>query len=128
MRHSKCVMYKIAAIPPGTGPMSYRRLHHVRPANTLFSGHRAPPAHFAEARSITVREVARLQCFPGTSRACGSFADQMEQAPRIVRRPTMAPLISGRVCRYRLKLNGTPARADIIGYQSESFIWLINAE
>jgi DNA (cytosine-5)-methyltransferase 1 len=61
MRHSKRVMDKIAAIPPGTGPMSYRRLHPIRPANTLFSGHRAPPAHFAEPRSITVREAAKLR-------------------------------------------------------------------
>jgi DNA (cytosine-5)-methyltransferase 1 len=60
MRHSKRVM-KIATIAPGTGPMSYRRLHPIRPANTLFSGHRAPPAHFAEPRSITVREAARFR-------------------------------------------------------------------
>jgi DNA (cytosine-5)-methyltransferase 1 len=61
MRHSQRVMDKIAAIPAGTGPMSYRRLHPTKPANTLFSGHRAPPAHFAEPRSITVREAARFR-------------------------------------------------------------------
>ena len=66
MQHSDRVMKKIAAIKPGTGPMSYRRLHPTRFSNTLFSGHRAPPAHFKEPRSITVREAARLQ---GSKRA-----------------------------------------------------------
>ena len=84
MRHSKRVMDKIASIAPGSGPMSYRRLHPVRPANTLFSGHRAPPAHFAEPRSITVREAARLQGFPDTFRVYGTFAKQMEQVTNAV--------------------------------------------
>jgi DNA (cytosine-5)-methyltransferase 1 len=87
MRHSVRVMKKIAAISPGTGPMSYRRLHPVRPANTLFSGHRAPPAHFEEPRSITVREAARLQGFPDTFRVYGSFANQMEQVTNAVPPP-----------------------------------------
>ena len=79
MQHSERVTRKIAAIKPGSGPMSYRRLHPTRLSNTLFSGHRAPPAHFREARSITVREAARLQGFPDTFRVYGSFANQMEQ-------------------------------------------------
>ncbi len=87
MRHSKHVMDKIAALEPGTGPMSYRRLHPSRPSNTLFSGHRAPPAHFAEPRSITVREAARLQGFPDTFRVYGSFANQMEQVTNAVPPP-----------------------------------------
>jgi len=87
MQHSKRVIDKIAAIPPGTGPMSYRRLHPIRPANTLFSGHRAPPAHFAEPRSITVREAARLQGFPDTFRVYGAFANQMEQVTNAVPPP-----------------------------------------
>jgi DNA (cytosine-5)-methyltransferase 1 len=87
MRHSKRVMEKIAAIPPGAGPMSYRKLHPGRPANTLFSGHRAPPAHFGEARSITVREAARLQGFPDDFRIYGSFANQMEQVTNAVPPP-----------------------------------------
>ncbi len=64
MRHSKryhrqpnTVHRQPSSLLPG--PMSYRRLHPVRPANTLFSGHRAPPAHLVEPRSITVREAAR---------------------------------------------------------------------
>ncbi len=87
MCHSKRVMNKIAAIEPGTGPMSYRRLHPSRPSNTLFSGHRAPPAHFSEPRSITVREAARLQGFPDSFRVYGSFANQMEQVTNAVPPP-----------------------------------------
>jgi DNA (cytosine-5)-methyltransferase 1 len=79
MDHSAKVKKKIAKILPGTGPMSYRRLDGERQANTLFSGHRAPPAHHAEPRSITVREAARLQGFPDTFRVYGVFSKQMEQ-------------------------------------------------
>lgn len=87
MRHSQGVRDKIALITPGTGPMSYRRLHPTRPSNTLFSGHRAPPAHYRAARSITVREAARLQGFPDTFRVYGSFANQMEQVTNAVPPP-----------------------------------------
>jgi DNA (cytosine-5)-methyltransferase 1 len=87
MRHSWRVIKKIAAIDPGTGPMSYRRLHPTRLPNTLFSGHRAPPAHFKEPRSITVREAARLQGFPDSFRVYGSFANQMEQVTNAVPPP-----------------------------------------
>lgn len=87
MRHSDRVAKKIAALEPGTGPMSYRRLHPARPANTLFSGHRAPPAHFLESRSITVREAARLQGFPDDFRIYGSFANQMAQVTNAVPPP-----------------------------------------
>jgi len=94
MRHSKRVMDKIAAIPPGAGPMSYRRLHPTKPANTLFSGHRAPPAHFAEPRSITVREAARLQGFPDTFRIYGTFGNQMEQVTNAVPPPLARAVLS----------------------------------
>jgi DNA (cytosine-5)-methyltransferase 1 len=87
MRHSARVMDKIAGIEPGKGPMSYRKLHPTRLSNTLFSGHRAPPAHFAEPRSITVREAARLQGFPDNFRVFGSFANQMEQVTNAVPPP-----------------------------------------
>ena len=87
-----------------------------------------PPAHFAEPRSITVREAARLQGFPDTFRVYGSFANQMEQTACTVRRTAMAPLISGRACRYRLKSNGAAGRTDITGYQAGSFHRLTNAE
>lgn len=87
MQHSPEVQAKIAAIPPGTGPMSYRRLHPDRPSNTLFSGHRAPPAHYSEPRSITVREAARLQGFPDSFRIFGSFGNQMELVTNAVPPP-----------------------------------------
>lgn len=87
MDHSSAVMAKIKAITPGTGPMSYRRLHPTKPSNTLFSGHRAPPAHFSEPRSITVREAARLQGFPDEFRVYGAFSNQMEQVTNAVPPP-----------------------------------------
>ena len=87
MRHSSAVQKKIAAIKPGTGPMSYRKLDPTKPANTLFSGHRAPPAHYAYPRSITVREAARLQGFPDDFRIYGSFANQMMQVTNAVPPP-----------------------------------------
>lgn len=87
MRHSKKVQEKIAAIPQGAGPMSYRKLHPDRPSNTLFSGHRAPPAHYSEPRSITVREAARIQGFPDTFRIYGSFGAQMAQVTNAVPPP-----------------------------------------
>jgi DNA (cytosine-5)-methyltransferase 1 len=94
MQHSERVMKKIAAIEPGTGPMSYRRLHPTRLSNTLFSGHRAPPAHFKEPRSITVREAARLQGFPDNFRVYGSFANQMEQVTNAVPPPLAMAVLS----------------------------------
>lgn len=87
MQHSERVKKKIAKIEPGKGPMSYRRLHPTRLSNTLFSGHRAPPAHFDEPRSITVREAARLQGFPDSFRVYGAFANQMEQVTNAVPPP-----------------------------------------
>jgi len=94
MDHSQSVMAKIATIAPGTGPMSYRRLHPTRPSNTLFSGHRAPPAHFSEPRSITVREAARLQGFPDEFRIYGSFSNQMEQVTNAVPPPLTRAVLS----------------------------------
>jgi DNA (cytosine-5)-methyltransferase 1 len=87
MMHSDRVIKKIAAIEQGTGPMSYRRLHGDRVANTLFSGNRAPPAHHIEPRSITVREAARLQGFTDDFRIYGSFSNQMAQVTNAVPPP-----------------------------------------
>ncbi len=87
MRHSQAVQEKIAAIPVGCGPMSYRKLDPTKPSNTLFSGHRAPPAHYKYPRSITVREAARLQGFPDDFRIYGSFANQMTQVTNAVPPP-----------------------------------------
>ncbi len=103
MQHSERVMKKIAAIEPGTGPMSYRRLHPTRLSNTLFSGHRAPPAHFNEPRSITVREAARLQGFPDNFRIYGSFSNQMEQVTNAV-----PPPLAAAVLRVLAEMTGVP--------------------
>ncbi len=93
MLHSARVKKKIGAIEPGKGPMSYRRLHPTRLSNTLCSGHRAPPAHFEEPRSITVREAARLQGFPDSFRIYGAFANQMEQVTNAVPPPLAAVVL-----------------------------------
>jgi len=94
MQHSSRVKKKIAAIEPGKGPMSYRKLHPTRLSNTLFSGHRAPPAHFKEPRSITVREAARLQGFPDNFRVYGSFANQMAQVTNAVPPPLAKAILA----------------------------------
>lgn len=107
MQHSERVMKKIAAIKPGTGPMSYRRLHPTRLSNTLFSGHRAPPAHFEEPRSITVREAARLQGFPDNFRVYGSFANQMEQVTNAV-----PPPLARAVLQVLAEASGLPIRSN----------------
>jgi DNA (cytosine-5)-methyltransferase 1 len=87
MQHSKAVKRKIAAIEPGGGPLSYRRLHPSRVAATVISGHRAPPAHYSESRSITVREAARLQGFPDDFEIRGTFANQMMHVTNAVPPP-----------------------------------------
>lgn len=77
MRHSREVQKKIASIAIGKGPMSYRKLDPNSVARTLVSGHRAPPAHYKEHRSITPREAARLQGFPDTFEIHCSFSYQL---------------------------------------------------
>lgn len=84
MRHSEKVRLKIAAIKPGKGPLSYRKLNPESYAATLISGHRAPPVHYDQHRSITVREALRLQGFPDSFRILGKFANQMTQATNAV--------------------------------------------
>jgi len=62
MRHSDQVVAKIREIRPGTGPISYRRLHGDL-ARTIVAGHRALPVHPYLHRTISVREAARIQGF-----------------------------------------------------------------
>lgn len=84
MQHSTSVQDKIANIEPGTGPLSYRKLNPDSYAATLLSGHRAPPAHYEQPRSITVREALRLQSFPDSFHVMGPFGKQMEQVTNAV--------------------------------------------
>ena len=93
MRHSKEVRAKIAALGPGEGPLSYRRLRLDKPAQTLISGHRAPPAHPTQARSITVREAARLQGFPDEFQIYGNFGVQLQQVTNAVPPPLAESVI-----------------------------------
>ena len=94
MQHSERVKKKIALIKPGTGPLSYRRLDPNKPTKTLISGHRAPPAHPYEPRSLTVREAARLQGFPDSFRVYGKFGKQMEQVTNAVPPPMGAAVLT----------------------------------
>ena len=83
MKHSPEVVAKIRAIPPGGGPISYRRLD-GDVARTLVAGHRALPVHPTEDRTITVREAARIQGFPDTYFFCGPRASQPLQVANAV--------------------------------------------
>ena len=105
MRHSARVQKKIRQIPVGGGPMSYRKLDPKKPANTIFSGHRAPPAHYFYPRSITVREGARLQGFPDDFRIYGAFANQMMQVTNAV-----PPPLATAVLRVLAEMTGLPIR------------------
>ena len=95
MKHSPEVIEKIKKIPPGGGPISYRRLEgHV--ARTLVAGHRALPVHPIEHRTITVREAARIQGFPDTYFFCGPRSSQPLQVANAVP-PALAHADCGRV-------------------------------
>lgn len=84
MQHSNKVKAKISSIPAGKGPLSYRKLDPDGYAPTLICGHRAPPVHFSEDRSITAREAARIQGFPDNFKICGSFGSQIQQIANAV--------------------------------------------
>lgn len=70
MAHSARVVAKIAAIPPGGGPISYRRLESGL-ARTIIAGHRALPVHPTLDRAISAREAAAIQGYSTTYRFLG---------------------------------------------------------
>lgn len=86
MAHSPAVIAKIAAIDPGQGPISYRRLESDT-ARTLVAGHRALPVHPWLDRTISVREAARIQGFRDDYVFCGPRANQPLQVANAVPPP-----------------------------------------
>lgn len=92
MTHSKKVIDKISKIRPGTGPISYRRLHSDL-ARTIVAGHRALPVHPTMDRTLSVREAARIQGFADDHIFCGSRGKQPLQVANAVP-PPMAAAIS----------------------------------
>lgn len=84
MTHSQKVEQKIARIVPGTGPLSYRKLHPDMPALTLIAGHSAAPCHFAANRTITVREAARIQSFDDSFTFLGGKRSELLQVANAV--------------------------------------------
>lgn len=91
MQHSPAVIEKIAAIPGGGGPISYRRLE-PDIARTLVAGHRAMPVHPWLHRTISVREAARIQGFEDSYVFCGPRANQPLQVANAVPPPVAAAL------------------------------------
>lgn len=84
MPHSEKVEKKIARISPGSGPLSYRKLHPNMPALTLIAGHSAGPCHFAANRTITVREAARIQSFEDDFTFLGGRRSELLQVANAV--------------------------------------------
>lgn len=91
MSHSPEVVAKIAAIAPGKGPISYRRLERDI-ARTLVAGHRAMPVHPWLNRAISVREAARIQGFHDSYVFCGPRANQPLQVANAVPPPLAAAI------------------------------------
>jgi len=83
MKHSQRVIDKISKIEPGTGPISYRRLHPDL-ARTIVAGHRALPVHPELNRTISVREAARIQGFIDDHIFCGVRQNQPLQVANAV--------------------------------------------
>lgn len=104
MRHSPEVIEKISQIQPGSGPISYRRLHHDL-ARTIVAGHRALPVHPTLHRTISVREAARIQGFDDDHVFCGPRYQQPLQVANAV------PPALARAVAERLRLMTEPRSA-----------------
>ena len=86
MKHAEHVIAKIRNLQPGTGPISYRRLHQDL-ARTIVAGHRALPVHPFLDRTISVREAARIQGFADEHVFAGSRSQQPLQVANAVPPP-----------------------------------------
>jgi len=108
MRHSEGVVAKISAIPPGGGPISYRRLERDV-ARTLVAGHRALPVHPWLDRTISVREAARIQGFGDHYAFCGPRAEQPLQVANAVP-PPVARALAERLSTLLSSGDGSPGK------------------
>jgi DNA (cytosine-5)-methyltransferase 1 len=76
----------------------FKRLHRMKPSNTLVPGHNAFPIHPWLNRSLTVREAARLQTFPDFIEFKGAREDQGIQVGNAFP-PLLAELIANNIAK-----------------------------
>ena len=76
----------------------FKRLDRNKPASTMVPGHNAFPIHPWLARSLTVREAARIQTFPDEIEFIGAREDQCTQVGNAFP-PMLAELIANNLMR-----------------------------
>lgn len=110
MRHSARVIEKIKTIAPGSGPISYRRIHDDL-ARTIVAGHRALPVHPVLDRTISVREAARIQGFSDEHVFAGPRSKQPLQVANAVP-PALGAAVARALLQAQSSAEEDPGRQD----------------
>ena len=76
----------------------FYRLHNDRPASTMVPGHNAFPIHPTLDRTLTIREVARIQTFPDSHIFVGPIINRGWQVGNAFP-PMLASVIGNRLLR-----------------------------